>query len=83
VVMSPSSATSLHDVQKRYRVEGRTVTALSNVSLELHNGSFTPVMDPPAPVRAPYLQCATGLDRPALGRYPWVTPNSSGYGRGG
>ncbi|MEU5881425.1 ABC transporter ATP-binding protein [Spirillospora sp. NPDC047279] len=60
-------ASRLDAVTKVYGRGPGTVTALDNVTLGIHRGSFTAVMGPSGSGKSTFLHCAAGLDRPTSG----------------
>ncbi|CAL9490704.1 ABC transporter ATP-binding protein [Streptomyces sp. enrichment culture] len=65
--MTSDDAIRLSSVSRRYGAGDGTVTALDDVSLSFHRGSFTAVMGPSGSGKSTLLQCAAGLDRPTSG----------------
>lgn len=60
-------ALRLESVQKLYGSGPGMVTALNNVSLALHRGSFTAIMGPSGSGKSTLLHLASGLDKPTRG----------------
>ncbi|MFB4313823.1 ABC transporter ATP-binding protein [Actinomadura sp. 21ATH] len=60
-------ASRLDAVTKVYGRGQGAVTALDNVTLGIHRGSFTAVMGPSGSGKSTFLHCAAGLDRPTSG----------------
>ncbi|GAX51792.1 ABC transporter ATP-binding protein [Streptomyces olivochromogenes] len=54
-------------VTKLYGGAKNRVTALDNVSIDLHRGTFTAVMGPSGSGKSTFLHCAAGLDKPTSG----------------
>lgn len=62
-----SVAVRLTGVTKRDGKGASAVTALRDVSVALHTGSFTAVMGPSGSGKSTFMHCAAGLDRPTSG----------------
>jgi putative ABC transport system ATP-binding protein len=60
-------AVRLTDVTKAYGKGATAVTALRQVSIAVHKGSFTAVMGPSGSGKSTFMHCAAGLDRPTSG----------------
>jgi ABC-type glutathione transport system ATPase component len=58
---------SLAGVDRTFKVEGRDVLALSNVSLECEPGSFTALIGPSGCGKSTLLRIIAGLDHPDRG----------------
>ncbi|WP_299542492.1 ABC transporter ATP-binding protein [uncultured Streptomyces sp.] len=64
---TPTSATRLTRVTKRYGDGESAAIALDQVSLAIPAATFTAVMGPSGSGKSTFLQCAAGLDRPTSG----------------
>jgi putative ABC transport system ATP-binding protein len=71
--MAPTPATTattairLTSVSKVYGSGPGAVTALDEVTIGLHRGTFTAIMGPSGSGKSTFLHCAAGLDRPTNG----------------
>ncbi|NLE75361.1 MAG: ABC transporter ATP-binding protein [Chloroflexi bacterium] len=57
----------MHDIRKRFRVDGRVVTALDGVSLTLQEGEFLTLVGPSGCGKSTLLNIACGLQQPDQG----------------
>lgn len=62
------AAVRLRSVTRFYGKGASAVTALDDVSLDIHRGTFTAVMGPSGSGKSTFLQCTAGLDRPTGGQ---------------
>jgi len=63
----PSQAARLREVGRAYGSGARRVTALTGVTVDFDQGTFTAVMGPSGSGKSTLLHCAAGLDRPTSG----------------
>lgn len=63
-----AGSVQISDVSKTFRVEGRTVHALDNVSLAIASGEFISIVGPSGCGKSTLLRFLAGLDEPDKGR---------------
>ncbi|MEU7162671.1 ABC transporter ATP-binding protein [Streptomyces chrestomyceticus] len=67
----PRPAAVARDLTKVYDIEGRRVTALDRVSLDIRRGHFTAIMGPSGSGKSTLMHCLAGLDSPSSGT-AWI-----------
>lgn len=66
--IDPMTIISLHDVQKQYRLNGNTVTAVQGISLSISRGEFVAFSGPSGSGKSTLFSLIAAMSKPTAGR---------------